>query len=95
MSVSDNPSDKVPYQQHTVSFNPDTTICGSNLLVCQVSFPAVPSGKRLILTYASADYGLSPGGPFPLVKIMDSNSIFGATRIALPAPVRQGNAGDS
>ena len=48
VSVSNNSSDNVPYQ-HTIDFNPDATICGSNLLVCRVEFPAVPPGKRLIL----------------------------------------------
>ncbi len=94
VSVSNNSSDNVPYQ-HTIDFNPDATICGSNLLVCRVEFPAVPPGKRLILTYASAHYGLIPGGLFPSVEIADSNSSFGSTRIALPAPVREGTAGDT
>jgi hypothetical protein len=64
------------------------------VLVCHVVFPAVPAGKRLILTYASAEFALAPGGLFPSVEILEDDFVT-ATGIALPAPAREGPSGDS
>jgi hypothetical protein len=40
-----------PYQ-HFVTFNQGTTYCYN--FACTIAFPAVPEGKRLVITYASA-----------------------------------------
>jgi hypothetical protein len=39
------------------------------LFVCVVNFPVVPTGKRLVVTYASASYSLSAGGALQDVQI--------------------------
>ena len=54
--------------------------------MCEVSFPAVPAGQRLVVTYASAIYGLSPGGTGASVRLSNG----GSDEILLPAAVRTG-----
>ena len=70
-----------PYQK-TIHFNQGPTTCTQ--FVCDVDFPAVPAGKRLVVTFASATYGLSPNGTLASVEL-GINSSFGEPSILLPA----------
>jgi hypothetical protein len=58
--------------------------------VCQVSFPSVPRGKRLVITYASARYSLSSGGTDADVEVGVNGNVSDEPSILLPAPVRTG-----
>jgi hypothetical protein len=75
-----------PYQA-SVIFNQDPTNCTQ--FVCTADFPAVPAGKRLVITYASALYGLTSGGSAPNVALTIDGNIFG-TRALLPVPQPDG-----
>jgi hypothetical protein len=77
---------KHPYQA-SVIFNQDATNCTS--FVCTANFPAVPAGYRLVITNASALYGLTPGGAAPNVALVINGNIFGA-RFLLPLPQPDG-----
>ena len=70
-----------PYQE-TIHFNQSATTCTQ--FVCLVDFPAVPAGKRLVVTYVSARYGLSPGGTGANVEL-GINGSFSEPSILLPA----------
>jgi hypothetical protein len=70
-----------PYQK-TVHFNQSASTCTQ--FVCSVNFPAVPAGKRLVVTFASATYGLSPDGTLASVEL-GINSSFSQPSILLPA----------
>jgi len=86
VNVGRNSTDREPYQK-TIFFNQTAATCTQ--FVCDVSFPAVPVGKRLVITYASARYGLSPGGTAANVSVgVNGNGI--NQSILLPAPVRIG-----
>jgi hypothetical protein len=74
-----NPS-TVPYQE-TVHFNQSATTCTQ--FVCDVDFPTVPAGKRLVVTFVSATYGLSPNGTLASVEL-GINSSFNEPSILLP-----------
>lgn len=82
VNVATGSADHDPYQK-TVTFNQGPNTCTQ--FVCEVNFPAVPAGKRLVITYASAQYGLSSGGTGARVRLSTSGS-----EISLPAPVRIG-----
>jgi hypothetical protein len=71
----------LPYQK-TIHFNQSETTCTQ--FVCEVDFPAVPAGKRLVVTFASAVYGLNPGGTGASVEL-GINSSFSQPSILLPA----------
>ena len=85
VNVGTTAAERTPYQESFL-FNQTATTCTQ--VVCKASFPAVPEGQRLIITYASARYALSDDGTAPSVSI----SINGQTSpsILLPAPVRIG-----
>jgi len=87
VKVDANSSDRVPYQ-HTIFFNESPQTCTQ--FVCSVSFPVVPAGKRLVITYASAHYGLSPNGTLANVQLGVNGNGIDEPQIALPAPVRIG-----
>ncbi len=70
-----------PYQE-TIHFNQGPTTCTQ--FVCDVDFPAVPAGKRLVVTFVSARYGLSPGGTLASVEL-GINGSFSEPSILLPA----------
>jgi hypothetical protein len=70
-----------PYQE-TIHFNQSATTCTQ--FVCEVDFPAVPAGKRLVVTYVSAQYGLSPNGTLASIEL-GINSSFSKPSILLPA----------
>jgi hypothetical protein len=55
-----------PYQQG-MNFLASGTTCGS--LSCIATFPAVPPGKRLVLTYVSALYGLSANAISAFIQV--------------------------
>src|SRR4051794_29276855 len=59
VNVGHEPSSNQPYQK-TIFFNQDPTTCTQ--FVCAVSFDRVPARKRLVITYASAQWGLTAGG---------------------------------
>jgi hypothetical protein len=87
VDVRTGPEARTPYQQ-TDFFNQTAQTCTQ--FVCTASFPAVPAGKRLVVTYASARYALSSGGTAPSVRLTDGNSPSNGTSILLPAPVNIG-----
>src|SRR4051794_26374006 len=70
-----------PYQE-TVHFNQSAATCTN--FVCEATFAAVPAGKRLVVTYLSATYGLSPGGTLATVEL-GINGSFNRPSIVLPA----------
>ena len=70
-----------PYQE-TIHFNQSATTCTQ--FVCEADFPAVPAGKRLVVTFVSATYGLSPGGTLASVEL-GINGSFSEPSILLPA----------
>jgi hypothetical protein len=70
-----------PYQE-TIHFNQSATTCTQ--FVCAVDFPAVPAGKRLVVTFVSARYGLSPGGTLASVEL-GINGNFNEPSVLLPA----------
>jgi hypothetical protein len=76
---------RVPYQHYRI-FNQGTSTCTT--FVCPVTFPAVPAGKRLVVTHASASFGVPPGESFPNVALADST--FNSPVLLLPAPVATG-----
>ena len=75
----------LPYQNNQL-YNPSSSIC-PNQFYCQVTFPAVPAGKRLVVTQASATYSLNPGATEAIVSI--GTGLF--STMDLPAPVNVGN----
>ena len=73
-----------PYQSNQL-YNPAPGIC-PNQFYCQIAFPAVPAGKRLVVTMASATYSMNAGAVEAIVSI--GNSLF--STMDLPAPVNVG-----
>ena len=73
-----------PYQSNQL-YNPSASIC-PNQFYCQIAFPAVPAGKRLVVTHASATYSMNAGAVEAIVSI--GNSLF--STMDLPAPVGVG-----
>ena len=56
-----------PYQSNQL-YNPSAAIC-PNSFFCQIAFPPVPAGKRLVVTYASATYSVTQTGTEEIVSI--------------------------
>ncbi|HET9442614.1 MAG TPA: hypothetical protein VFO65_04780 [Acidimicrobiales bacterium] len=85
VNVGTTAAERAPYQ-HSFLFNQSDQTCTQ--FVCKASFPAVPAGQRLVVTYASARFALTSGGVSANVAL----SVNGATSpsILLPAPVRIG-----
>ncbi|MDP9125848.1 MAG: hypothetical protein M3N82_14820 [Pseudomonadota bacterium] len=77
---------RTPYQSNQL-YNPSASIC-PNQFYCQIAFPAVPAGKRLVVTQASATYSMNAGATEAIVSI--GNSLF--STMDLPAPVNVGNS---
>ena len=73
-----------PYQSNQL-YNPSASIC-PNQFYCQIAFPPVPAGKRLVVTQASATYSMNPGASEAIVSI--GNGLF--STMDLPAPVNVG-----
>ncbi len=73
-----------PYQSNQL-YNPSASIC-PNQFYCQIAFPAVPAGKRLVVTMASATYSMNAGAVEAIVSI--GNSLF--STMDLPAAVGVG-----
>jgi len=69
-----------PYQSNQL-YNPSASIC-PNTFYCQIAFPAVPAGKRLVVTYASATYSMNPGASEAIVSI--GGNLFDTMDIAAP-----------
>ena len=84
VDVRTDPSARSPYQQAKL-FNQTNTTCTQ--FVCTATFPAVPAGQRLVVTYASARYALSSGGTAPSVRLTATGT---TAAILLPAPVNIG-----
>ena len=74
-----------PYQNNQL-YNPSAGIC-PNQFFCQIAFPAVPGGKRLVVTQASATYSMNAGATEAIVSI--GTGLF--STMDLPAPVNVGN----
>ncbi len=74
-----------PYQSNQL-YNPSAGIC-PNQFYCQIAFPPVPAGKRLVVTHASATYSMNAGATEAIVSIGNS---LGST-MDLPAPADVGN----
>ena len=72
-----------PYRA-SLLFNQDATVCPNNLN-CALTFPAVPAGHRLVITYASARYSLATGGTEGYVNL-SVNGGFSGVDAPLPAP---------
>jgi hypothetical protein len=79
---------RTPYQ-HAVRFNQSMTTCTQ--FVCEVNFPAVPAGKLLVVTYASARYVMDLSLGSAAVELRDAASI--NDTVLLPAPVPSGPFG--
>ena len=75
---------KSPYQ-HNLAFNPSSASC-PNSYYCTAAFPAVPAGKRLVVTYVSAQYTVNSPSVEAIVLI--GNSLFDT--MAIPAAVNVG-----
>ena len=73
-----------PYQSNQL-YNPSASLC-PNQFYCQIAFPAVPAGKRLVVTMASATYSMNPGAVEAIVSI--GNGLF--STMDLPAAVGVG-----
>jgi hypothetical protein len=76
---------RVPYQ-HMIIFNQGPNTCTQ--FVCTTTFPAVPAGKRLVVTHASASFGVVLADSYPNVALSDSSA--NAPKLLLPAPVATG-----
>ncbi len=76
---------RTPYQSNQL-YNPSAAIC-PNQFYCQIAFPPVPAGKRLVVTHASGTYTLNAGATEAIVSI--GSGLFDT--MDLPAPVNVGN----
>lgn len=85
VDVRTGPEARAPYV-HSLLFNQTASTCTN--FVCTASFPAIPAGQRLVVTYASARYALSSGGTAPSVRL--SANGLSEKSILMPAPVRIG-----
>ncbi len=77
-----------PYQ-HRITFTPNPTDCPNNLY-CIATFPAVPAGKRLVVTNVSTQYSLTTPVTDAAVSIGVDGSLLSDT-LDLPAPVKIGD----
>ena len=75
-----------PYQ-HIISFNQNATYCYS--YACVIEFPVVPAGKRLVITYASAQFALAGSGN-TLASVALTTSVNDQVQMLLPAPALDG-----
>lgn len=77
---------RTPYQESVVFFQSPST-CGGG--VCRVTFSTVPTGKRLVVTYASAAFILPAADGRPRATLTDWLE---GTVLTLPAPQNIGSA---
>jgi len=70
---------RAPYL-HEAGINPNTTVC-PNSFYCQITLPAVPAGRRLVVTHASAEF--TNGVAVPGTAYVTSTGT--STRIMIPA----------
>lgn len=81
-----------PYVESTQR-EQNSTVCqpsGGPFGTCDFTLSAVPAGKRLVVTYASVSYYLSPGGTFPEVFLLAPSRY-----VQLPLqPVQSGTLAD-
>lgn len=75
---------RTPYQSNQL-YNPSAQIC-PNQFYCQIAFPAVPAGKRLVVTHVSATYSMTTGAVEAIVSL--GKNLFDT--MDLPAPVNVG-----
>jgi hypothetical protein len=73
-----------PYQSNQL-YNPSAQLC-PNQFYCQIAFPVVPAGKRLVVTYVSATYSMNAGATEAIVSL--GKGLFDT--MDLPAPVNVG-----
>jgi hypothetical protein len=82
--VAGNANDRQPYEK-TIFFNQTASTCTQ--FVCTVSFDPVPAGKRLVITYASAQWALTPGGKAATAVVGVNGNDITDPQILLPAAV--------
>ncbi len=82
VSVIRSPQDYAPYEK-TIFFNQDVA-CTE--FACDIRFPSVPAGKRLVVTYASAQYGLRTAGGSAWVTLGVNGNKIKDPQILLPTP---------
>ncbi|HET7488064.1 MAG TPA: hypothetical protein VFJ85_09055 [Acidimicrobiales bacterium] len=87
VDVRTGPEARTPYEQ-TKFFNQDNTTCTQ--FVCTVTFPAVPAGQRLVVTYASARWALTTGGTGASLRLTNGGTSDSDRSILLPAPTNLG-----
>ena len=87
--VAGNANDREPYER-TIFFNQTATTCTQ--FVCKVSFDPVPAGKRLVITYASAQWALTAGGNNATAAVGINGNGSTDPQILLPAAVLSGFA---
>ena len=63
-----------PYQEGK-QFSANAMNCDNSNFTCTARFPAVPAGKRLVLTYVSAFYGLSANAAAANVRVGKSGDM--------------------
>lgn len=90
VNVDQNSSDREPYQHLESLFQ---TECAQEGIDCHISFPFVPNGKRLVITYASVRFQHSSTSSGDGARAMLSLSGLCPCDedIHLPAPVDTGN----
>ena len=72
---------------HIVNFNQSSAYCYN--YACTIEFPVVPAGKRLVITYASANFALA-GGNSTLASVALTTNASDQNQVMLPAPVLDG-----
>ncbi len=72
-----------PYQSNQL-YNPSASIC-PNQFFCQIAFPAVPAGKRLVVTHASGTYSMNSGATEAIVSI--GTALFDTMDLPAAVPV--------
>jgi hypothetical protein len=68
---------------HAISVNQTSTLCDS--FFCAIQFPVVPEGKRLVITYASAQFALATASSTVASVSLASNQNEG-NQLLLPVP---------
>jgi len=87
---------RAPYLQE-IGVNPSNSIC-PNSFFCVITFPAVPAGRRLVITHASVEftngvasagtaYVSGPSGIFGPRMIIPPGGVQGANRVIASGPI--------
>jgi hypothetical protein len=87
VNVAKDSADDAPYEK-TVTVVQSQATCSE--FGCGVSFPAVPAGKRLVITYASADYVVTSDPAFAKVRLGFNGIGPASPQVMLPPPQKVG-----